>query len=136
MACTSAVIRDGLHRSLTSSFHVLRVATARSPRARMGRGLVHGFLPDWQLWPVAVAFERRAHGAAGALVCLVRGQVVCHRGDASAISAGGGECGSGRRGGSVMGGQRDRGGVRQQLGSREGYPLGRLLVLPGASLAS
>ena len=35
MAWTIAVVRDGLQRSLASSFHVFRVATARSPRARM-----------------------------------------------------------------------------------------------------
>lgn len=35
MACTIALARDGLQRSLARSFQVLRVATARSPRVRM-----------------------------------------------------------------------------------------------------
>jgi hypothetical protein len=73
MACTIAVVREGLQRSLVRIFQVLRVATARSPRRRIrGVCLVHGLLPSRQLRPVAVPLERRTHGTAGALIRVVR----------------------------------------------------------------
>jgi hypothetical protein len=72
MACTIAVTRRGLHRSLVRTFQVLRVALARSPMARMRAvSPVDLLLPTRQFRPVAVAFERCPDTAPGALIGLV-----------------------------------------------------------------
>ena len=72
MALTIAVARRGQQRSLVRTFQPLRVATARSPTARiLAWCAVDGLLAAGQSGPVAAAFERRADAAAGALVCLV-----------------------------------------------------------------
>ena len=47
MACTIAVVREGLQRSMVRIFQVLRVATARSPRQRI------------RAWALFTAFCRR-----------------------------------------------------------------------------
>ncbi len=47
MACTIALVWEGLQRSLVKIFQVLRVATARSPRQRI------------RAWALFTAFCRR-----------------------------------------------------------------------------
>ena len=71
MACTIAVAVRGQQRSLARIFQVLSVAMARSPRADLRVGSVHGLPPAGQLRSEAASLERGAHAAAGILVAVV-----------------------------------------------------------------
>lgn len=71
MACTIWVVRDGLQCSLVRTFQVLRVATARSPRARTRHGICSRPSAGVKPRPVTVSFQRGANGAACALSAKV-----------------------------------------------------------------